>query len=57
MGYKISKADIQKMFENEESIEIDIKKIEHGEFLIRLTTDSGLTKIFITDNWEELFAN
>jgi hypothetical protein len=56
MVYKASKEDIMKLFKNEESIFIDIKKLDDRDFLIRLTAESGASKIFITDNWENLFA-
>jgi hypothetical protein len=56
MVYKASKQDIMNLFEDEESISIDIKKLDGGDFLIRLTAESGATKMFITDNWEDLFA-
>ena len=57
MVYKVSKQDIMKLFEGEESIEIDIKKQDGNEYLVRLTSESGATKLFITDNWENLLKN
>lgn len=57
MVYKVSKNDITQMFANEESITIQIKKLEGDDFLIRLTAESGATKLFITDNWEDLFKD
>jgi hypothetical protein len=56
MVYKILREDIMKLFENEESISIDIKKLDDSDFLVRLTANSGATKMFISDNWEDLFA-
>ena len=57
MVYKASFDEIMMMFVNEESIEIDIKKLDNKDFLITLTTDSGLSKKFITDNYKALFAS
>jgi hypothetical protein len=57
MVYKASKQDIMKIFEGEESISIDIKKQNGNEYLVRLTSESGATKLFITDNWEDLFKD
>lgn len=57
MVYKASKKDIMQMFDNEETITIQIVKQEGDDFLIRLTAESGATKLFITDNWEDLFKD
>jgi hypothetical protein len=57
MVYKSLKKDITNMFENESSITINIKKQVNNEFVVRLTTESGATKLFITDNWEHLFKD
>ena len=57
MVYKSLKKDIMNMFKNESSISIDIKKQLNNEFVVRLTTESGATKLFITDNWEHLFKD
>lgn len=57
MVYKASFDEIMMMFVNEESISIDIKKLDNKDFLITLTTDSGLSKKFITDNYKALFAS
>ena len=57
MVYKSLKKDIMNMFENESSISIDIKKQLNNEFVVRLTTESGATKLFITHNWEDLFKD
>jgi hypothetical protein len=57
MVYKDLKQDIMKMFENEESIDINIRKLEDGSFLVRITADSGATKMVITEDWEALFSD
>jgi hypothetical protein len=57
MVYKASKQDIMMMFDGEKSISIDIKKQDENEYLIRLTSESGATKLFITDNWQDLFKD
>ena len=57
MVYKSLKKDIMNMFKNESSISIDIKKQLNNEFVVRLTTESGATKLFITNNWEDLFKD
>lgn len=56
MVYNASKKDIMMMFDDEESITINIKQ-EGDDFLVRLTSESGATKLFITDNWEDLFKD
>jgi hypothetical protein len=57
MVYKSLKKDIMNIFENESSITINIKKQVNNEFVVRFTTESGATKLFITDNWEDLFKD
>ena len=46
-----------KMFEDEDSISIHIRKQLNNEYIVRLTSESGATKLFITDNWEDLFKD
>ena len=46
-----------KMFENEESIDIGIRELDEGGFLVRLTAGSGLTKMIITKDWKALFSD
>ncbi len=57
MVYKASNGDIMKMFEDEDSISIHIRKQLNNEYIVRLTAESGATKLFITDNWENLFKD
>lgn len=57
MNYKSLKHDFMKMFENEESIDIGIRELDEGGFLVRLTAGSGLTKMIITKDWKALFSD
>jgi len=55
MVYKISKEDIMKLYENEELVSIDIKKLRTDDFLIILKGNSGIIKKFITKKLENLY--
>jgi proteasome lid subunit RPN8/RPN11 len=55
MVYKSSKEDIMDMFKNEETISYHIVKHDNGDYHVRLSSDNGKTKTFITDNIGDLF--
>ena len=55
MFYKSSKEDIMNMFNSEEAISFHIVKHHNSDYHVRLTSESGLTKLFITDNIRDLF--
>jgi hypothetical protein len=55
MVFKSSKEDIMSIFKNEEAISFHIVKHHNGDFLVRLTSDTGLKRTFITDTIINLF--
>ena len=55
MVFKSSKEDIMSIFKNEEAISFHIVKHHNGDFLVRLTSDTGLSRTFITDDIRDLF--
>jgi hypothetical protein len=57
MVYKSSKEDIMNMFKDEEAISFQIVKHTNSDYIVRLTSESGLTKTFITDNIRDLFKD
>ena len=57
MVYKSSKEDIMNMFKGEEAISFQIVKHTNSDYIVRLTSENGLTKTFITDNIRDLFKD
>jgi hypothetical protein len=55
MVYSISKAAIMDLFKNEESVSFHIVKHDNCDYIVKLTSNTGLTKTFITDNIRDLF--
>jgi hypothetical protein len=55
MVYLGSKEDIMYMFKDEEAISYHIIKHDNGDYHVKLTSESGLSKIFITDDIRDLF--
>ena len=55
MVYKGSKEDIMNMFHGEEAISFHIVKQKNNDYIVRLTSENGITKTFITDNIRDLF--
>jgi hypothetical protein len=56
MVYSISKKAIMDMYKNEESVSFHIIKHDNGDYHVRLTSDNGKTKTFITDIISDLFT-
>jgi hypothetical protein len=57
MVYKSSKKDIMNMFNSEEAISFHIVKHHNSDYHVRLTSENGVTKTFITDNIRDLFTD
>lgn len=57
MVYKETKRDIMQPFDDEERISFQIIRQEGGDYLVRLTSENGLTKTFITNNIRDLFKD
>jgi hypothetical protein len=55
MVYSISKTAIMDIFKNEESVSFHIVKHHDSHYIVKLTSDTGLTRTFITDNIRDLF--
>jgi hypothetical protein len=55
MVYKGSKEDIMNMFHGEEAISFHIVKQKNNDYIVRLTSENGITKTFITDDIRGLF--
>ena len=57
MVYIETKRDIMQPFDDEERISFQIMRQEGGDYLVRLTSENGLTKTFITNNIRDLFKD
>jgi len=58
MVYSVSKKDIMDMFKNEESLSFHIvKHNDNSDYIVRLTSETGLSRTFITDNISDLFKD
>lgn len=57
MVYKSSKEDIMNMFNSEEAISFHIVKHHNSDYHVRLTSENGVSKTFITDNIRDLFKD
>jgi hypothetical protein len=55
MVFKSSKEDIMSIFKNEEAISFHIVKHDNRDYHVRLSSDTGLTRTFITDDIRCLF--